>query len=145
MSVFIDIINMWEKFRRNHWKSSVTKSCSKFSFEIVLEFQKNKLLWGLNEPPVWISGTSNSSVCLFLKPKPIANRAVLEKVLFSFRSTINYSKLCSEIKWLVPLHFWIRSFGWNLCILMYCNVSLTAFTTVCWFQFKIRYWFCKLP
>ena len=82
---------------------------------------KNKLLWGLNEPSVWIYGTSNSSVCLLLKPKPIANRAVLEKVLFSFRSTINYFKLWSEIKWLVPLHFLNISsqFGWNLCCIHY--------------------------
>ena len=34
-------------------------------------------------------------------------RAILYKVLFSFRSTINNcSRTCSEVEWLVPWHFW---------------------------------------
>ena len=54
-------------------QKSLIKLRSKFSCEIVLEFQKQKFLWVKTS---YYFGTSNASVCLFLKQKPIVNRDI---------------------------------------------------------------------
>ena len=43
---------------------------------------------------------------LTLGLEKLTRSVILEKVLFSFRTTINCSKSCSAVKWLVRRHFW---------------------------------------
>ena len=63
---------MLEKFQKNLWKKVGRNSAAKLLWNFT-----NKFLPEIAKTTVSIFGTGNFSVFLFLKHKPIANRAIL--------------------------------------------------------------------
>ena len=78
---------------------------------------KNKLLSGRKSHRFEFSGQVNSVFPNSENKSRLPVVLFFKKVLFSFRSTINCSKPCSDVEWLVPRHFKISlgSFGSNSC------------------------------
>ena len=115
---FIDMINVSGKFQRNHSsRSPWLESLSKFSCEIVLEFQINKLLWGR---------TSNQNLAE-LPPVLIFLVIISAKMLESSIWALIQGSLQSQYLFLELEATYRRKSRWR-CIAIHQNVCCRSFS-----------------
>ena len=115
---FIDMINMSGKFQRNHSsRSPWLESLSKFSCEIVLEFEISKLLWGR---------TSNQNLAE-LPPALIFLVIISAKTLESSIWALIQGSLQSQYLFLELEATYRRKSRWR-CIAIHQNVCCRSFS-----------------